>query len=389
MNLYSLLNIAIASQGFLLAIFLLLKKNKAILLPLILFLWFASIDFAFQFLYSSQIILNFPHLIYVTEPFTVLRGVLIFMYVRNVYYGKPTLHQRDILLFIPFLGYLVYYSEFYILSSQQKIIDYQLLTQFGIAMPENLAEWAFELIVSLPFIFYAIALLKKFDHKVKNEYGNIEPFNYHIAQKALFGILAIFSFELFTILISLLGFQYANIYNSISYILTAILLYLIGYDALVRQTNNLNDRKPTIEPIEESLFSTNFTTEINQNENLKYKKNILSSEQSEIIIQKLKQAMETDKLYRNSEIRLAMLADTLQENANYVSQIINQKFGQNFYDFINAYRIDEAKERLKSPQYEHLTIEAIGYEVGFKSKSTFYTAFKKNTALTPIEFKNL
>lgn len=97
--------------------------------------------------------------------------------------------------------------------------------------------------------------------------------------------------------------------------------------------------------------------------------------------------MEVERLFIDPDIRLTTLSDSLSESPNNVSQIINQYFEQNFYDFINTYRINEAKKIIKSEQYSHLTIEAIGIDVGFKSKSTFYNSFKKNTLLTPLEFK--
>ena len=72
---------------------------------------------------------------------------------------------------------------------------------------------------------------------------------------------------------------------------------------------------------------------------------------------------------------------------HYLSQIINEKLNCNFLDFINGYRIDDAKDKLLDENYEHFTILAIAYEVGFNSKSAFYTAFKKNTNSTPSQYR--
>ena len=67
--------------------------------------------------------------------------------------------------------------------------------------------------------------------------------------------------------------------------------------------------------------------------------------------------------------------------------MINSKFGQNFYDFVNHYRIEEAKSIMVSNTDDKKTILEILYEVGFNSKSAFNNAFKKNTGKTPSEFK--
>lgn len=373
----------VASQGFLVTLFLFLKKNKAFHLPLIIFLFLSSTEFVFQFLHISGIIRNYPALIYSNEPFTVLKGALLFMYIRNNYHGKAIYFKTDLLFLLPFVVYLYYYSCFYLLDEGQKIEEYNSFLQEGIAMTENLLEWTFEILVTIPFIVAAIFLLKKTEFKVKNEFSNVANFNYAIARKLLLGVMVVYLFEIATIIMCYFGFQYGEWCNSISYGLAAILLYLLGYDALIREQNAMlqipsaqNKQGPLFETPEQVLPSQE-----------KYKKNILTAPQMVVIEQKLIQAMEVDKLYRNPDIRLSTLADTLGENPNNVSQVINQLFEQNFYDFINTSRIKEAKILLKSPLYDHLTVEAIGQEVGFKSKSTFYASFKKLTSLTPVDFK--
>ena len=95
--------------------------------------------------------------------------------------------------------------------------------------------------------------------------------------------------------------------------------------------------------------------------------------------------MENKKPHRNPEITLKELADSLGMHPNHISQIINEKLNQNFYDFINNYRIKEAERLLTSGS--DLNILEIAFESGFKSKSTFNTAFKKHTGLTPTEYK--
>ena len=73
---------------------------------------------------------------------------------------------------------------------------------------------------------------------------------------------------------------------------------------------------------------------------------------------------------------------------NYLSQVINETFNCNFYDFINGHRIKEAIPILTDPKRQHLSILEILYDVGFNSKSTFYSAFAKETGMTPKAYKN-
>ncbi len=92
------------------------------------------------------------------------------------------------------------------------------------------------------------------------------------------------------------------------------------------------------------------------------------------------------QLYKNSNIKLSDIAKQLQVPPHYLSQFLNDNLGKSFSLFINEYRIEEAK-RLLSGKSKYTT-EAIGYECGFNSKSTFFTTFKKIAGVTPAQFKN-
>ncbi|MEZ4909355.1 MAG: helix-turn-helix domain-containing protein [Saprospiraceae bacterium] len=386
MNFIDIIYLIVASQGFLLAILLTMKKGSGIYLPLIVFLFLISIDFTFQFLYSSKVILNYPHLIYINVPLNMLKGVLVFMYVRNIYYGKPTYFLRDLLFFIPFLLYFLHYCDFYLYDSKNKVNEFSSYLNQGIFMLENLAEWALEIFVTLPFVGASIHLLNQFDFKVRNEFSDLTYYNFSLARKFLVGVIIIYGFEIITIILAYFGFPFAGATNAVTYLVCGILLYLVGYDALIRQDFIEASYQPSIWKPDNNVGTEDVISEAQTM--LKYKHNVIPEIQSEAIIKQLCHCMDFDKLYRNPEIRLTALSKILDESPNNVSQIINQKFNQNFYDFINSYRVKEASAMLVSSKYQHLTIESVGYDVGFKSKSTFYTAFKKFTHLTPVEYKN-
>lgn len=101
----------------------------------------------------------------------------------------------------------------------------------------------------------------------------------------------------------------------------------------------------------------------------------------------LKDFMLTEKPYLNPSLTIRNLADELKMNSRELSVLINQHLNQHFFDFVNEYRIEEAKEILKNPDKKEFTILEILYEVGFNSKSSFNTAFKKHTGLTPTQYR--
>lgn len=117
----------------------------------------------------------------------------------------------------------------------------------------------------------------------------------------------------------------------------------------------------------------------------KYLKSSLNSTIRTRIERKLSEAMDVDKIYTRSNLRLRDLCDHLNENLHYVSQVINQSRGNSFYDLINHARIEAAKELLEhNPDKSILNI---ALEVGFNSKTTFNSAFKRATGLTPSQHK--
>ncbi|MFK7948702.1 MAG: helix-turn-helix domain-containing protein [Saprospiraceae bacterium] len=98
--------------------------------------------------------------------------------------------------------------------------------------------------------------------------------------------------------------------------------------------------------------------------------------------------IQTKKLYTDADLTLKILSQKVMISMRELSQLINQEAGVNFNVFINQYRIEEAKQLLVNPKFDHLTILGIAYEVGFNSKATFYSMFKKFTNTTPTKYKN-
>jgi YesN/AraC family two-component response regulator len=92
------------------------------------------------------------------------------------------------------------------------------------------------------------------------------------------------------------------------------------------------------------------------------------------------------KPFLNPKLSLKEVSLVLEINPNRLSQAINEKTGLNFKDYINSYRVEEAKLLLSSPEFQKLTIEAIAEKAGFYSKSPLYSAFKKHAGMTPKEF---
>jgi AraC-like DNA-binding protein len=115
--------------------------------------------------------------------------------------------------------------------------------------------------------------------------------------------------------------------------------------------------------------------------------NMISDEECKIYLEKLFSYMSAEKPYLISTLTIKELSERLEMNPRILSRIINEKKHQNFFDFINSYRIDDAKMILSNPAKRKMTILEVLYDVGFNSKSVFNTTFKKYTGVTPTEYR--
>jgi AraC-like DNA-binding protein len=104
-------------------------------------------------------------------------------------------------------------------------------------------------------------------------------------------------------------------------------------------------------------------------------------------LNRLSQYMESEKPYLDPNITLINLSRKVLIPHRSLSEIINNTLGQNYYDFINTYRIKESQRLLSDTATQRKTILEILYEVGFNTKSSFNQAFKKHTGTTPTEYK--
>ena len=168
---------------------------------------------------------------------------------------------------------------------------------------------------------------------------------------------------------------------------TAILISggLVGYFGLKQDSLFFEVENLATDAVFNNLEKSNSTHEtvvINTNNN----GSSLSDKESNEIIQNLKKYLTSDKLFNNKlrEIDVAREIDTSKQKLTYV---INHVMGSTFYGLINKYRILEAKRLLKMPEYQKYNIVVISEMVGFHSKSSFNSCFKKLTGTTPSGYR--
>lgn len=148
---------------------------------------------------------------------------------------------------------------------------------------------------------------------------------------------------------------------------------------------NDKEEQPKAEPSELPVETNELQDEIPLSENASSDNKSSVGLDYDLWQLKLSELMDMEKPYLNPDLSLTELAKTLKTNTTILSAVINQRFGRNFNDFINAYRIEEFLKLSKQKDYKNLTLLAIAYDCGFNSKATFNRAFKKIKKRSPSE----
>ncbi|WP_261510954.1 helix-turn-helix domain-containing protein [Chryseobacterium paludis] len=132
------------------------------------------------------------------------------------------------------------------------------------------------------------------------------------------------------------------------------------------------------------LFNKKYQS-IEVKESNRYSNKKISDERADNFVSKLERLMNSEELYKNPNLKLNDLAMKMNISAHQLSQLLNDNLEKSFSTYINEYRINEACEIIENGSY--LKIEEIGYEVGFNSKSTFFSTFKKIKNTTPLLYR--
>ncbi|PHI20877.1 adenylate/guanylate cyclase domain-containing protein [Lewinellaceae bacterium SD302] len=141
---------------------------------------------------------------------------------------------------------------------------------------------------------------------------------------------------------------------------------------------------PAFQELSSRIFSKSPFTELPKR---KYKKALLSPEEIDQYKSKLTRIMEQEELFLNPDLSLRGLAEQLELLPNYLSQLINEGFGQNFSEYVNTYRVRFFQDKVVDPDFQRLTLLGLALESGFNSKTSFNTFFKKMTGITPAAYR--
>jgi len=363
-------------NALLFIVFLFQKKQRA-LHDNILICWltYLGLYIGVYTFYSHELFTNYKLLSISLISLFMLHGPFLFFYVQTLVSNRQRLILRDLFHLIPFIFFNLYIliSSFLPAVSVKLNIE-RLAREFD---PPFLFLFFLILTVLSGTVYFVltIRLFRNLDIRIVNNYSYSHElelgwlrwlvFIFGIIWTALILITVIHHvFKLFSMI-----FCTDGLFLSLS-----VFVILIGYFGL---------KQKVIFSSEDILISRD-----SLKPSAKYAGSRLTGSEAELYAEKLIDYMKSSRPYLNPELTLSQLANELGISSHILSQVINEKLGINFFDFINDYRVASFKEKIVDPKYGNFSLLGIAFECGFNSKSAFNRIFKLKTGLTPSHYKN-
>ena len=320
---------------------------------------------------------EFPHFYGADLGSLFLIGPLFYFYIRSVTSpGGLGIKKWDWIHFAPFVITLIVYPVLFQGSAEKVETIKAWLTATRYDNPElkkaffldDVIFWI-ESIHMLAYLIFSFITLKGYG-KIRKQYESKAHESNHswltyltVAMLVVVGV----SFILQKSLYITLKFYYYSL-DYIYIIPMTIVIYSIGFFAL---------KHPVV-----FTHSLDFKLRIS-----KYSRSSLTDKESDAFAKNLRAHMVEEKAFLDADLKLSNLAEALGMKPNHLSQVINDKFGKSFFDYINYQRIEEAKLILSDPTQDNTKLLAVALDCGFNNKVSFNNYFKKITGQTPKSFR--
>lgn len=362
-SLFDIINILSISVQIPLIGVLLFKGRKLVSNRLMIFFFFAQVLFSLDQIYQSHSNYTygaFPYLAYVAIPFFSVWGPTMYLYIKSETSKCFNFKLKHVLHYLPFILltiYLLFNFHFYSIEEKKELLSSNKI--FTWYHNGNLIYFiGFQV-----FIYNVISIITIEKFSKDNFFKNKTVLNKIKWNK--FIIYGYFIACIFNNIIAYL-YYYGSSENIAFYINACDAFFLIYFSVILIK----------------ALLSSNFGEKPNTTNAPGLTKNEFNSLNS-----KLELYMNENKPFLEFGLSLSELADRLEVKERHLSQFINSHFNMSFQDYINLFRIEEAKKIIKDSIGSKKTVLEIVYESGFNSKSAFNFAFKKHTKTSPTNYK--
>jgi AraC-like DNA-binding protein len=309
---------------------------------------------------------------------SLFMGPTLYLYVKTAIYDDFTLKIKHLVHTIPYaIACLVMIPNFFSVDNASKQLWYDNFTD----VPELI------FIHFMTVVQFGLYLLVIYKHLIR--YRKVVVENYSDADRLnkswLTQLIYLFTLS-YIIGLGRMYFRFSDFYEYerlvLTILITSVLLSIcwILWQAL-HKPNLFTGVSSTIEVIDEQVASQENSSDPTIS--------VIETEKYDAIVLRLRGYMQQSKPFLDPSLSVETLAEKINLPSSELSLIINRVIGQHFFDFVNSYRINLAGEILIANEQHPKTVLEILYEVGFNSKSSFNTAFKKHFLMTPSQYRKL
>jgi AraC-like DNA-binding protein len=361
-------------QALFYSILIIQKRNKGfndyILIVWLLYLGIFIGGYGF---FSEEIFVQYSFLTTSYISLLLLHGPFLYFYTLSlVYPAQKVIRFRQLLHFLPFLLFNIYIGIMIQHPEALKTLRLDYVTSGD--HPSTLFLF-FLVITALSgpvYVVFTIHIFRKHDHFILENFSYKEQINLGWIKNVLysFGIV-------WTVLIVVTILHHVFYLFSAEFCINGMFLSLSAFVIIIGYIGI----KQSVIHIPENV------SQISGQTTQRYAGSGLGKSEAEDYAVKLKEIMNVDKPFLDPKLNINKLAEMVDMPSYYLSQVINENFGKNFYEFINHYRVEEVKRKIDNGQFKHYSLLGISYDSGFNSKATFNRFFKKITGNTPGNYK--
>jgi AraC-like DNA-binding protein len=347
------------------------------------FLSTTGIYFSFNLLYSLSSFDLLKKLYFLILPIILAFIPLFYLYLESI--TTPGFHFRKKQLwhFLPAAIFFILMSPYFFATEHEKylyinhdfirpgmspVILYLLIVYIsGTYLVSNLQLGY--------YVYRSLQLFHRHKIYIVNRFSYTENIHLDWIKSLIFCFVVFFLINELLYITGIKQHLFSGIFYNVS--MLGVILFA-GYHGM-EQKNLEKEEK------EETEIQAEISAEVP--EKIKYSGSSLTVAQKKALIAKLELLILDEKIYTNKELSIEDVAQRLETNSKYISQILNEHYQKNFFTYINTYRVEEAQRLLSSDKTRKYSILGIAQMAGFTSKSSFYEAFKNITGTTPNEFR--
>lgn len=371
-----------AAQGILLS-FLIIHKHRKLFANYFLASLMLLLSITLLYLMLSELgwYKKYPFLMLIPVGFPFIVNPLFYLYAKYLIHYTSVFDKKDLLHFLPFVLYELLFLPDFFSSSEEIIAIFDTITRQQLHPRFIIFNWLI-IIQGWYYIALILFLIRNHSYSLEKAFSNIEKMRLSWLRNIIIIVGGVWLVFIFENIMYLADIQMYKIFDLAS-VFAALLVYALGYMGLLKS-----------EVFEQPEFEESYKYSKHSNDTdlapvKKYEKSGLSSEKVEEYFARLDKLMKVEKPYLDSNLTLKQLADKLEISTHNLSQIINTQLNQNFFDYINQYRVEEVKQYLQDPEKKNITLLSLAFDAGFNSKSTFNSIFKRYTGKTPSEYQKL